>query len=315
MKLSLNANKRTHEKHIEWRKRLTESIQTNQTSNIPNECKWLLYWNRKLLHQNPESYQEVEQDVIPLVKDAAYMLNADNKKRLRNAIKHRRGTKVRIQHHYRYLYHYTNYIHPLLLETGYINKAYTTIENYMRKNFNEVYDYRNEANQFQTSTVIRFLKAAKSVMIKIPDHLIGIFHQINDRLAQPGEPHPAYIFLYTGQKHQVNGQNAIAGVLLCQALGCCVYLVATKYDSENDRNFYRPEKVSPIDFTHWLGILKTRNIISLDQLIDYSFMYDKWLTKLGTPSYIQPNYVDLSEKMDEVEAFIEHHLDTTEGDI
>jgi hypothetical protein len=314
MNLSIHAVKRTHSKHAEWHKRLQASVETRNVDMIPDECKWLLYWHQKMIQQDPETFQKVEQPISQLIKDAAILLNEENGKNLEKAFKHRLGTKVRVKHHYSYIYHYTNYIHPLLLETGSITEAHDTINDYMHHHFNEVYEFRNDADNFQTSTVIRFLKAAKSVILNIPDHLLGIFIQINDSKIKPEEPHLAMRFVNMARAYHENNQNSIAGVHLCQALGCCVFLITHNYESENDRNYYRPRTTTPIDFNYWLGLLKSRKKISLDNLIEYSIMYEKWHTQVGTPTYTPPQREELAQKIEEISDFIEEQLNQEQGE-
>jgi hypothetical protein len=310
MNLGLNAIERTHVKHEEWSLRLKKSIDEFKVTTLTDECKWLLYWHQKLLYQDPEAYQNVEQDTVNLIIKAGYLLNSDNKKKLERAFKHRIGTKVRNKHHYSYLYQYTNYIHPLLLETDSINEAHSTIYHYMNHYFTEVYDNRDNADQFQNTTVLKFLTAANSVMINVPDYLVKVFQEINERTVHTGEPHIAQLFIRLARKYSEREQYEIAGVHLGQALGCCAYFFAKQYDKRPEKNYYRPKATSSLDIQHWLSVLKNRNKITLEQVIDFNLTCEKWHSSLGKTYYTPPNPIDLDKKIEDVERFIENYLES-----
>ena len=89
MNLGLNAIERTHGKHEEWRIRLKKSVEDFNVATLTDECKWLLYWHQKLLFQDPEKYQKVEQDIANLIKKAGVpfittSVNYSGKKPARN---------------------------------------------------------------------------------------------------------------------------------------------------------------------------------------------------------------------------------------
>jgi len=103
---------RTLKKLRGWIDRIETALDNRDTGDLPNACRWYLYWLNKLRREDLEAYAREEARAKRLLDDAANLLNAENRDLLLTAIEHREGSKSRINALYRYIYTYQKYIHP-----------------------------------------------------------------------------------------------------------------------------------------------------------------------------------------------------------
>lgn len=167
---------KAQEKFKEWTQKVRASLKTKSQSalnRLPEECKWLRYWGKKLRDEEPTSYVEAERIEMDLLSEAADALHNSYLSYLKKAQRHKKGTKVRLTEILRYVYYYGNYVHSCFIEGGKEDKAKKILRSFWKIHAKEVVEYMKNLDDHQIMWLLRLAKQSRDVGAKIEDQWIS----------------------------------------------------------------------------------------------------------------------------------------------
>lgn len=167
---------KAHRKFNEWAQKVRSSLETKDESalnRLPVECRWLRFWGTKLRDEEPSSYTKVERTEMDLLSESADTLHSRYLSFLKEAQRHKRGTKVRLTEILRYAYYYSNYVHSCFIAGGKEGKAKKILRSFWKAHLNEIVEYREHLEDDQIKWVLRLAKQARDVGVELEDKWIS----------------------------------------------------------------------------------------------------------------------------------------------
>jgi len=155
---------RTMEKLGEWRDKIRQNIKTEDVNGLQASVKWFLYWRNKLLRENPGKYRRTLKRANKLLATAVTLMNRENQRQIPEITKHRKGTKIRRQKLFNYMYTYEHYIHPLLMETQDIIQIHRTLKQFTSLFEDELLEYGAPTDEFHVTVFNRFIYCMNQVL-------------------------------------------------------------------------------------------------------------------------------------------------------
>lgn len=155
---------------FDWAKKVKKLLQQNSetfVNELPDAYKWMSYREQKILEREPENYQQIQDEFIKLSGETAKKLHLDCLQKLKEARKHRIGTKVRLRKILLYVYYYMKYIHPKFIFGEMENEAELIIKNFWSCYLDELIEYRKAIDPDYIHWLIEFEKLTKDMEIKI----------------------------------------------------------------------------------------------------------------------------------------------------
>lgn len=108
---------------------------------LPDQCKFLRDWGRKLQRKDLARYAKVRKTEIDLLCKSACQLHRQYEKYLTQAKKHKLGTKARMKDVLKYVYYYIKDVHPNLIRAEKEEQTSGYLKSFWSSCLKEIYSF------------------------------------------------------------------------------------------------------------------------------------------------------------------------------
>jgi hypothetical protein len=286
-----------------WAEKLTKALKADAVGQLPDGCRWLSYWLRKVRDQDLYLFQKLEKEAQPLFEDSALRLHKEATSKLDKASRHRVGSKAKLKEIVSFAYDYSHYIHPLLRESGRHSLAKETLMKFNSQYLSEMIQEGEKLEGDWPVFMIRLLECSEEMGIQNLESTKDYFIEVlRGRKTQP-ELFP-YLRVLDELKRS-NHSRMVSGLILSTALRMWVRDLCIYYGAESRSSFIGPrEGFESWSFAEMLGYLKSVGRASLDEVIIFTAMNRDLFEMVGKEGYREPDNYELEEDIQEAQLFI-----------
>jgi hypothetical protein len=295
-------------KLAEWSKKIQKAVHDTKIHELPEACKWYLYWRNKQLQETPTKYQATTEEANILISSAIHLMNQDNRKLIPEISKHRPGTKIRHNKIFKYIYTYEHYVHPLLIETQDFAQINETITEFTTRFEQETLESIPKLDEFQHLTLIRFVECMKQAMIN--SELTAQRHLIRSHDPKSNEKAGLATQLLANADYDYSHDRLLPSIIMaCEALVTALYILCESYDVDViKRLYYQPsQSFDKLEYSDWIVFLSQVGVINRQEMLDFSYLLKEWYAPKGIPGFRELSDEIVENTLELVSRFISKH--------
>ena len=286
-----------------WAEKLSEALEEDRVEQLPDGCRWLSYWLRKTRDQDLYLYTTLEGEAKQLFEGSALRLWKEATLKLEEASRHREGSKARLRELAGFAYHYSNYVHPLLRESGRDSLAAETLRSFNSSYLGEIVMGGEALEGDWPVFMIRFLECYEEMGLPLEGAFKEYFVEILRSRRAPPELAPYHRMLDEAERSTQS--RMVGGLLVCSALRMWVRDLCTFYGAESRRSFIGPRGgFGSWSFSKMLGYLKSVGRVSVEDVILFAAINKDLFDIVGREGYREPSQKELEDDILEARRFI-----------
>ena len=163
-------------KFSEWAEKVRSMLETDDESTsraLPTKIRWLKYWGTKLRKKEPKIYAKVEKTEIDLMGRSGTKLYDSFLDYLKNAQKHKKGTKARLAEIVKFAYYFNRYANPCFVAGRRENQAKKIIESFWKSYLNEIVNYRKLLEDYQIEWILQLARYSQDNDLELDERQIS----------------------------------------------------------------------------------------------------------------------------------------------
>lgn len=264
-------------KYDEWYKKTRENLKHNEDiylRELPSNYKYMKYWAEKLRSDEPDKYAKIEKSYMKIIGNTGKRLHKGYFNYLKEADKHKKGTKVRLTELARYVYYYSQDVYPCLIEAGMEETTKRLMQSFWTKYNKEILDHKRLLKDFQIDWILRFARQSAGVGIALDNDQMSTLQE----MVKP--PDPVILLQCKNQLQKANESleqedtlNAL--ILADQALELFLRDLCIRFGCDENSENPKGDKFIKWGFSDYLKYLRKNGEIGNVELSDF-FRFHDW---------------------------------------